>query len=542
MDDPAPSQPLTPGTRTAVPHSAPLQLLLLEDSAEDAEMLTRELRQGGFDLTVNRLETAAELRAALDAGTGDLVLSDYNMPGFSALDALEIWRASRCDVPFIIVSGMISEESAVSALRAGAHDFVVKSKLARLVPAIQRELREAEGRRKRREAEEALRVSELQLRQAQKMESLGRLAGGIAHDFNNLMTVILGYSDLLLAELPSSHSGYDLAREIFSAGERAALLTRRLLAFSRKQVLAPTVLDLNLLLREAEGLLRRLIGEDIELVTDLDPGLGRVRADPGQIEQIVINLAVNARDAMPSGGRLLFKTRNCELHGWTSQSTGRDCHGPHVLLSVCDTGCGMDAATRERIFDPFFTTKEPGKGTGLGLAIVYGVLEQSGGFIDVQTEPGKGADFQIFLPRVDAASAADAAAAEPIVAPRGNETILLVEDEISVRNMARLSLEAHGYLVLEAAGGPEAVRLCQQTPAIIHLVLTDVVMPHMSGRQLTEQLAVLRPAMKILYMSGYTGDAVVRHGIERARTAFLQKPFTPTKLARKVREVLDAPR
>jgi GAF domain-containing protein/CheY-like chemotaxis protein len=379
-----------------------------------------------------------------------------------------------------------------------------------------------------------------QLIQAQKMEAIGRLAGGVAHDFNNLLTVIMGRTGLLLAGLGVEKAQRPALELIQATVTRAADLTRQLLAFSRKQVLQPVVLDLNAVVSTMGEMLRRLIGEDIALVTVLNPGLGRVKADPGQVEQVIMNLAINARDAMPRGGRLTLETANVELDaGYARQHPGAR-PGPHVMLALSDTGGGMDAETQAHIFEPFFTTKGPGKGTGLGLATVYGVVKQSDGTIWVYSEPGRGTTFKVYLPLVEdpvEPAQGDDLAPAPL---RGMETVLLVEDEDAVRDLARDVLQASGYTVLEARHGGEALRICAQHPEPIHLMLTDVVMPEMSGRELAQRLAVLRPGVKVLYMSGYTDNAVVHHGVLDPGTVFLQKPFSPTVLTRKVREVLDA--
>jgi len=378
-----------------------------------------------------------------------------------------------------------------------------------------------------------------QLRQAQKMEAVGQLAGGIAHDFNNLLTAILGSTQLLLHATPPGDGRREDIEEIKNAGLRAAELTRQLLAFSRRQVLAPKVLDMNAVVSQMDKMLRRLIGEDVELVTQLARDLGPVSADPGQLEQVLLNLAVNARDAMPRGGRLTIETANVVLTEEYSERHHRLPPGQYVLLAVSDTGVGMDEATQKHLFEPFFTTKEVGKGTGLGLATVYGIVKQSGGYIWVYSEPGHGTTVKVYLPRVPgAAEPLPVAAATPELR-RGSEIVLLVEDAAPVRSLARKSLESYGYTVLEAADGPAALDLAARHPRGIDILVTDVVMPGMSGRELAERLAPARPAMRVLYTSGYTDDAMVRQGVLRAGVAFLQKPFVPETLARKVREVLD---
>jgi signal transduction histidine kinase len=678
----------------------PLRVLIAEDSEDDARLLLRELERAGYQPTYERVDTPAAMASALDGHAWDLVIGDYSMPAFSGPAALALLRARDPDTPFIFVSGTIGEDVAVEAMKAGAQDFLTKGNLRRLIPAIQRELRDTEVRRERRRAqtallerarlaeltsevgsaltqggglretlqlcaealvrhldvafariwtlddatstlelqasagmythidgpdsrigliaqqrrphltnqvvsdpqihdhewaqregmvafasyplvvqervlgvmamfarhalsefvpkalasvasalaigierkraEEALRQSEERLRQAQKMEAVGRLAGGVAHDFNNLLTVIISYSDLLLEDLGSDDPKRDDVDQIRKAAEGAAALTRQLLAFSRQQVLQPKALDLKATVAGTEKLLNRLIGEDVRLITFLAPDLGVVKADPGQIEQIIINLAVNARDAMPTGGRLTIEAANVDMGEAYVRGHPPATPGRYVMLALSDTGIGMDEQTKARIFEPFFTTKEPGKGTGLGLATVYGIVKQSGGFIWVYSEPGHGTSFKVYLPRVDEPAepaAAPTATAEPT---RGTETVLVVEDAASVRMVTRQVLERYGYAVLEAPNGDTALRLAAGHHGPIHLLLTDVVMPGLSGRQLAEQLAQLRPDMKVLYASGYADHAIVHHGILEPGIAYLQKPFTPDALGRRVRQLLDS--
>ncbi len=632
----------------------PLRVLIAEDSEDDALLLIRELERGGYALTFERVATVEAMTAALDRHPWDLVIGDHSMPRFSGTSALALVRERGLDVPFICVSGTITEEVAVAAMKAGANDYVTKGQIGRLVPAINRELREAAGRQARREAEAAVRdaatlvenapvgifratpdgrilsanpalarilgydavadllrldlrhdvyvdpaerqrlierdtysereyddveatwkrkdgalltvqlsvravrragrveyyetivrdVSEQRRLQAQliqsvKMEAVGRLAGGVAHDFNNLLTAILGSAELMLESLPLHDPLREEAEEIRLAAGRAADLTRQLLAFSRQQVLAPKVLDVNDVVAGMTRLLKRLIGEDIDLRTSLAPDLGAVRADAGQLEQVIVNLAVNARDAMPKGGTLTIETANAEIDPEYAQERGvATAAGPCVMLAVTDTGAGMDTTTQARLFEPFFTTKATGKGTGLGLATVYGIVKQSGGLVWVYSELEHGTTFKIYLPRVQGP-------ADPVRPPRepeslrGTETVLVVEDQAEVRALIRKVLESRGYRVLVAATGANALPMAEEYTGDIHLLVTDVIMPGMTGRDVAEQLVHRRPRLRVLYMSGYTDNAIVHRGVLEPGVAFLQKPFTPDALARKVREVLD---
>jgi PAS domain S-box-containing protein len=635
----------------------PLRVLLVEDSEADAELLARDLKRAGFDVTWERVQSATDLETALDRGRWDIVVGDNSMPGFSGTEALSLVRARGLDIPFIFVSGTMGEDLAARALEAGAGDALAKDNLRRLIPVIRRELREAEERRGRRQTEAALRASEAsyatlvekaplgiyrstpagrflsanpalarilgygsvdevlalnmtrdvyadpderrrlieqdtytervydeleatwkkkdgtpirvqlsvrasrdatgqveyyeafvrditsqrqleaQLAQAQKMEAIGRLAGGVAHDFNNLLTVILSYSDLLLEDLPKDAGSRDDIEQIRKAAQGASELTRQLLAFSRQQVLQPKIVDLNAAITGIEKLLARVLREDIQLRCTLAPDTGTVKVDPGQLEQVIMNLAVNARDAMPNGGRLTIETGNVDLDQTYVRAHPVAAPGRYVMLAVTDTGVGIDTATQARIFEPFFTTKDAGKGTGLGLATVQGIVQQSGGFIWLYSEPNHGTCFKVYLPRVDApVSKAEEAAAEGL---RGTETVLVVEDMAAVRAVTCEMLKRYGFTVHDAADGATALHLAASLGAPIDLLLTDVVMPDINGRDLATRFQQLRPHMKVLFMSGYTDDAVVRHGILEEGIAYLQKPFTPTSLVWKVREVLD---
>jgi two-component system cell cycle sensor histidine kinase/response regulator CckA len=744
-----------------------LRVLHIEDSELDCELIRRHLTQAGYELVFHRVDTADAVKSALHAQTWDIVLADYSLPKLSGLDALSIVRESGLDIPFILISGTIGEELAVESLLAGADDYLMKDKLARLAPAIEREMDKVRGRIARRQAEDALKTSErelraifgamtdlilvldadgrclrvapneaastyrasemigktaydlytvdkadfflkhirralrerkphrleysfgkrssawwfeasvsalsdqtviwiarditerkraeealrqseeryrllfesypdptyvfdvetlrliavneamvqhygylrdellrmtvqdiwpaqhasaqserlaqwqstvirdkewkhqtkdgsmvdveitshpvffdgrrswvvqaqdvttqksleAQLRQSQRMDAIGQLAGGIAHDFNNLLTIINGYCDLALDQMREDDPLRRNLEEVQKAGFRAASLTSRLLAFSRKQVVQPAIFKLNSVITDLEKMLHRLIGEDVWLRTVLDPELGSIRADHGQLEQVVMNLVINARDAMPTGGKLVISTANVDIDAAYAQNHIGVVPGPYVLLSVCDTGYGMDPQTQARIFEPFFTTKQPGKGTGLGLSTVYGIVIQWGGHIWVQSERGKGTTFEVYLPRVNHVPVADTVVAKSSETFEGTETILLVEDDQSVRSLARRLLENCGYHVIEAANGDDAIARSGDYPETIHLLVTDLVMPEISGIELSSRLRKTRDGLKVLYISGYT---------EKVANPCLQKPFTSEMLLSAVRSILNS--
>jgi len=643
---------------------SPLRVLLVEDSATDAKLVIEELRRIGRPVEFERVEDATSMRAALAGKTWDVVLADWSMPKFSCIEALAVLKVLKLDLPFIVVSGTIGEETVALVMQAGAHDYVLKARLARLPIAVAREvanrqereatrLREAEhhklehryrriieaihegvfvcdierrivfanarleallgynrgellgkeqtvltldadrplarggverrrhgvaesgecrlcrkdgtelwvlqssspllddeGRHAgmfamvtdltaRRRAEKDLRRTEEQLRQSQKMDAVGRLAGGIAHDFNNVLSVILSYAEMMLTELKSDEPLRIDVKEIHQAARRAADLTRQLLMFSRQQVVAPTVLDLNDVLTSMAKMFQRIVGADVQLVSRQARPLGRVLADPSSVEQVIMNLVVNARDAMPTGGKLTMETTNVLVDEAFSAAHEGLKPGPHVMLAVTDTGPGIDAATIVKIFDPFFTTKGTGKGTGLGLSTVFGIVHQSGGTVWVESEPGTGTTFKVVLPCVGMDVTMVARTTPRPMTLRGFETILLVEDDDQVRIVAAGILAKSGYRVLEARNGGEALLSSEKHPGVIHLLLTDVVMPEMSGPELASRLAIARPAMKVLCMSGYTDDRIVRHGVLDAKIAYLQKPITPATLTKRVREMLD---
>jgi signal transduction histidine kinase len=511
----------------------PLRVLLVEDSPDDARLLTLELKGGGFAVQARRVDTAEDTSAALAEGGWDLVVADFSMPGFSGVEALDMVRAADADLPFVFVSGTIGEEVAVRAMKLGANDYFMKGNLGRLCPAIARELREAESRRQRRLAEQALLES-------QKMQAIGQLAGGIAHDFNNILSIILGFGSDVLTSMPRHDPHYESVSQMVSAGERAALLTQQLLAFSRRQIVAPRSLDVNAIVRDMEPMVRRLVGEDIEIVLHLAEGLGSVRADPTQIQQVLINLIVNARDAMPTGGRLVLSTAMAWLDDEFVLRHPGVTAGPHIQIAVTDSGIGIAPEVLPRIFEPFFTTKALGQGTGLGLATVYAIVSAGGGHVRAYSEPGRGTTFKVYLPCVDGVPD-DIRRRETGVVPRGTETILVVEDEAGVRELVRRVLESLGYTVVLAADPIKGRERASELGDGFALLLTDVVMPRGSGPELARALSATRPGLRVLYVSGYTTDAVAERGGSGDGAAFLSKPFTAHALAHAVRALLDGP-
>ena len=516
-----------------------LRALIADDSENDVLLLLRVLRKAGYEPVYERVWTAPAMKAALQRQAWDIVISDYEMPNFGGFEALQLLKESGHDLPFILVSAVVSEETAVAAMKAGAHDYIMKRNLARLAPAIERELREAQTRVARKAAETALRQSEEQLRQVQKIEAVGRLAAGVAHDFNNILTAITGHSELLIRQLDADDPRRKNAEQIEKVAHLAAGLTRQLLIFSRKQVIEPRVLDLNAVILDIKKMLRRLIGEDIEFCTLLDPAAGHIKADPGQIEQVIMNLAVNARDAMPTGGKLTVTTANTTRDKNHLKNFPDMGAGDYVMLAIADTGTGMSEEVKAHLFEPFFTTKPPGTGTGLGLATCFGIVKQNTGHINVHSELGSGTTFKIYFPQVQSAIEPLRVRNQPTEVAGGNETVLLVEDEPVVRELAVATLREKGYTVVEAGNGEEGLRLAQQHDGKIDLVLTDVVMPVMGGKEMADALRTSHPDTKILFTSGYTEDALGHHGVLRPGILFLPKPYLTATLARKVREVLD---
>jgi signal transduction histidine kinase len=516
--------------------NATITVLLVEDNPGDADLVCERLAEvtsPRFRVRhVARLDEALRLVGKEDV---DVLLADLALPDAQGLDTVRGLRAVYREVPLVVLTGLHDEQAGLEAVREGAQDYLVKGDLSGR--ALVRALRHALERQR---TQEELRQSEERLRQAQKMETVGRLAGGVAHDINNMMTVVTGFSELLLGRLGAAEGDLREGLEhIKQAGERTARVTRQLLAFSRKQILQLVVLDLNTVVSGMEKMLRALIREDVELATVLDPALLPVKADPGQVEVVLLNLVVNARDAMSRGGKLTIETSNQELIGsdWPD-----DFEGPpaaHALLAVSDTGCGMDEETRSHLFEPFFTTKAVGNGTGLGLATVYGIVKQSGGHIAVYSEVGHGTTFKVYLPQVTEEVPGPLPRSHPLESARGTETVLLVEDEAGVRRLAREVLQANGYTVLEAGNGKEALQIGERYAGPIHLLVTDTIMPEMNGRELSERLLTLRPETNVLYVSGHTEDVIVHHGVLDPSIAFLPKPLTPASLLRKIRAVLD---
>jgi signal transduction histidine kinase len=517
--------------------SEALRILHVEDSESDTALLTRLLKKAGYEVQVHRVEDGGAMRSALADEAWDAVIADYQLPSFGALEALHILQENGQDFPFIVLSGTIGEDRAADLMRAGAHDYVLKNNLARLVPALERECKEARARSQHRLSEVRQRELEEQFRQAQKMESIGRLAGGVAHDFNNLLTVISGYAEMALGDLAPQHKVRDQIQEIAKAAARASGLTRQLLAFSRQQPIEPQPIAVNDLLRNLEKMLVRLVRENVELNLELSADTGELRADPGQIEQVIMNLVVNASDAMPEGGRLLIETCRIVADRQFAEGHLSVVPGPYVAISLSDSGTGIAEDVKARIFEPFFTTKEPGKGTGLGLSMVYGIVTRSGGSIRVYSEVGRGTIFKLLFPAIETDSSRAAAAAPADVLPSGTETILLAEDEASVRAYTQRILEIHGYTVLTAANGREAVEVARRHTGPIHLVLADAVMPHLGGAGLALEMESVRPGVPVINMSGYS-ERFWRE--TKASPNYLQKPFTAATLLTRVRSLIDS--
>jgi two-component system cell cycle sensor histidine kinase/response regulator CckA len=513
---------------------SPLRILHLEDDPNDAALVLATLKAEGIACATTRVQTHDDFVAALENDNIDLILSDYTLPDFDGLSALQIAHAEQPDLPLIFVSGTLGEEQAIDSLKSGATDYVLKEHLTRLAPSVRRAMQEVEERTERRHLE-------ARFIEAQKMEAIGLLAGGVAHDFNNMLSVIMGYSDLIKSDLGQDSPLRKYTEEIRLASERAAGLTRQLLVFSRNQTVQSIVLDLNEVVKDSDNMLRRLIDENIEMVLVPEKQIGRVKADPGYIGQVLMNLVVNARDAMPYGGKLTIATSNVSLGKNHSCAHTGALPGDYVLLSISDTGTGMTEEVKARLFEAFFTTKPSGKGTGLGLATCQTIVRQSDGHIDVISEIGKGTIFQIYFPRVEESLDAAAKPVEAGPLPRGTETLLVVEDDQSLRHLARGVLEVQGYDVLTAPNGQDALRVVREHKGPpIRLVISDVIMPLMGGKVMAEWLKTTYPDLKILFTSGYTDGAIARHGVLEAEVAFLPKPYNRVTFLRKVREMLDS--
>ena len=541
-------------------------VLIVDDQEADVRLLERTLRGAGY-LSVASTTDPRAVCELHGKNRYDLIVLDLMMPGMDGFEVMNALKEIEAGGYLPVLAVTIEPAHKLRALKAGARDFISKpldldELLARIHNMLEVRLlqREATKQREllegivqdrtahsialdieRKTAEATVAVRDEQLRQSQKIEAIGQLAGGVAHDFSNLLGVILGYGEMAQRELGAEHPARARVNQMVKAAQRAADLTRQLLAFSRKQVMHPKLLDLNTVVANVEGMLDRLIGENINVVVQPALRLGTVKADPGQIEQVILNLAVNARDAMPKGGSLTLETANVDVDEDYAAAHPPLQPGRYVMLAVSDTGIGMDEATQQRIFEPFFTTKPEGQGTGLGLSTVHGIVKQSGGHLWVYSEPGRGTTFKVYLPWVDELPEVARPAGPSTEAPRGHETILLVEDTEALKDVIRETLEERGYAVLLASNGEEALALGRERKGPIDLLLTDVVMPKLGGGDLARLFLALRPGTRVLYMSGYTDGAISQHGILGEGLMLLEKPFSGDKLARAVREALDRP-
>jgi signal transduction histidine kinase len=509
----------------------PLRLLIIEDSDDDAALVVRELKRAGYEVAFKRVDTPEMLKSALAGQDWDLAISDFSMPQFLGTDALKLVRSMGCEAPFIFVSGTMGEDTAVAALKEGAQDYIIKTHLKRLVPAVQRELREAEDRRERKRLEQ-------HVHQLQRFEAIGRLAGGVAHDFNNIIGAILGWAEMGCEEAEPNSRLRERFQRIREQSQRAVKLTSQLLAFGRKQILQRRKVNLNVLVEEEMNLLRRVIGDDIEVRVLAAQDLQVTLADPTQVEQVIMNLCLNARDAMAGGGQLIIETQNIEIGEEYCRNHAYGRPGSYVLLSVSDTGSGMDAATMERIFEPFFTTKELGRGTGLGLATVYGIVKQHGGFIYAYSEPGKGTSFKVYL-RADSGNHEPLETRRDEQPLRGTETILLAEDHEGLRESAQEMLQALGYRTIVASDGREALELFKTNSERIDLIIMDVVMPLLNGPEAFLEMSALRPGISVIFTTGYTSEAASLISLVEKGAAILQKPYSLTSLSQMVRGALE---
>jgi len=513
-----------------------VQILLIDDD-EDDFIITRHLLDDIEGQAYN-LEWVATYQAGLEKiehNRYDVYLIDYHLGTADGLDLIREAIRANCEAPLILLTGQGDRYIDIEAMKAGASDYLAKDKLDALL--LERSIRHSIERKR---AETTRNKLEEQLHHAQKMEAIGRLAGGVAHDFNNILTAIMSYAGLALDGVPPGHPVHDDLQGIQNSARRGAELTHQLLAFARKQVIEPRVTPIKDLILNTDKLLRRLISEDIELVTLISPDVGRIKVDAGQFEQVLVNLVVNACDAMPEGGKLTIEATKTMLDEHYTRQQPDIVPGEYALLSVSDNGIGMSQEILERIFEPFYTTKDRDKGTGLGLSTIFGIVKQNNGHVRAYSEPGHGTIFNVYLPCVDEPLSLIAVRKEPTSLPQGTETILLVEDEAAVRSLVARVLRQHGYTVLEAGNGEEALRLVENhDDQVIHLLLTDMVMPRMGGKALADQLTIQRPDLKLLFTSGYSDKAILQQNVLDPGIAFLPKPFAPASLVQKVREVIE---
>jgi two-component system cell cycle sensor histidine kinase/response regulator CckA len=518
----------------------PLQILIVEDSEDDVQLLLRVLRQGGYNPIYERVDTPEAMKSALENQTWQVVISDYLMPRFDAPSALKLLKEKALDIPFIIVSGAIGEETAVTAMKAGAHDYIMKYNLTRLIPVIERELREAEGRKQRKRAEEEKERIEAQLLQAQKMEAIGRLTGGIAHDFNNLLTAIHGCAHLAVSETPVGTKLHNDLLEIQTAAERAMNLTRQLLLFSRRQPMKLVPFNINHAIESLSGMLHRIIGEDITVDYELSPESLYVCADQTSIEQLIVNLVVNARDAMTEGGRITIKMEKAILNKQIADTMTDAREGEFARFSVVDTGMGMDEETQKHIFEPFFSTKEAGKGSGLGLSVVYGIIQQHKGWAHVISNVSKGTTFEVYFPLAAAQPEKTAPVKIPSDVYRGNgERILLIEDEANIRRFAEKALTRSGYAVITASDKNDALEAFEKEGGNFDLIFSDVVLPSTNGVTLIEHFLSIKPDLKVLLSSGYIDQKSQWETIRKKGIPFLQKPYAFEILLKTIKDILS---
>jgi two-component system cell cycle sensor histidine kinase/response regulator CckA len=508
----------------------PLRLLIIEDSEDDTALIVRELKRAGYEPDFKRVDSEDALRSVLALREWDLVISDFSMPHFSGTDALKLVRTVGSDTPFIFVSGTMGEDTAVTALKNGAQDYLVKTNLKRLAPAVQRELQEVEDRRERKRLEK-------HVQQLQKFEAIGRLAGGIAHDFNNTIGAIMGWAEMGCDEAQEGSRLRDRFEKIRDQAVWAGELTSQLLTFARRQVLQPRGVNLNTLIDEGMKLLYRLIGAQFEVRIVKHPDLEIALVDPTQIQQALMNLCLNAQDAMPEGGTLTIETQNVVIDEEYCRQHPSGKPGQYVMLSISDTGVGMDKATLDRVFEPFFTTKELGRGTGLGLATVYGVVKQHNGFIYAYSEPGNGTVFRLYFPVLIGTAAPPEIRAKES-AQKGTGTILLADDYDALRETTREMLLSLGYEVICAKNGDEAIELFKQNTDKVNLVLLDVVLPGRSGPEVFSQICSIRPGTKAIFVSGYSGDNALLNSAIQKGIGILQKPFSLNSLSQAVRDAM----